>query len=310
MKKSITIMFILLCVCFAKISNAQITSRGMAIQGIARDGNNTAIVNQSITLKFTLHYINASNQDVPLSPMQATLTTDNFGVFSYILDISNIEAAIFFNNLLKLKIELTAPTSSQLSDEIINSVPYARSADNGVPTGTIMPFIGTVAPAGWALCNGGALPSTATTLIAMLGTSNAPDLRGMFLRGTGAYNNGTDFVGPNINTYQNGAVGQHLHGLTGTINSGNDGAHTHTTNFWNDDFNGSGAGGNSISQKQTAAGLSWDAAEYDAAKYTRTTSQNGVHYHTVNLTGQNTLNNNGVVETRPKNYGVNFIIKL
>ena len=70
---------------------------------------------------------------------------------------------------------------------LLKHVPYAIAANNGVPSGSIMPFIGTQAPAGWVLCDGAPLPTdgSADYLIALLGSNNAPNLQGMFLRGTG-----------------------------------------------------------------------------------------------------------------------------
>lgn len=60
---------------------------------------------------------------------------------------------------------------------------------SGVPTGTVMPFAGSVVPEGWALCNGAAISRTANALLfAAIGTVygagngsttfNIPDLRG------------------------------------------------------------------------------------------------------------------------------------
>ncbi len=61
-----------------------------------------------------------------------------------------------------------------------------------IPTGSIMPFSGTTAPAGWLLCDGASISiSTYQNLYNVIGTSfgwsstnfNIPDLRGVFLRG-------------------------------------------------------------------------------------------------------------------------------
>ena len=79
---------------FANASFSQITTTGMAIQGIARDASNNAITNTSIGLKFTLHYTNLSNSNVDLSPVTVSLTTDAFGVFSYVLDMSSVETSV------------------------------------------------------------------------------------------------------------------------------------------------------------------------------------------------------------------------
>ena len=68
------------------------------------------------------------------------------------------------------------------------TVPYAIHAQNGAPTGSITAFTGEAdeVPQGWLLCNGDAIPSGAyyDKLRELVG-NNTPDLRAMFLRGTG-----------------------------------------------------------------------------------------------------------------------------
>jgi hypothetical protein len=75
------------------------------------------------------------------------------------------------------------------SDEKLQTVPYAMYAQNGVPTGSIMPYIGTTAPNGWLLCDGSAIPSGIYyDKLKTLTGNNTPDLRAMFLRGAGSGN--------------------------------------------------------------------------------------------------------------------------
>jgi hypothetical protein len=300
--------------------HAQITTTGMAIQGIARDGNNNAITNTQIGLKFTIHYTK-NGSDEPLTPSTATLTTDAFGVFSYVLDMSAIENTLFYDYQLKLKIEQTSPASAVISDEDLRFVPYAVSASNGVPTGSIMPFVGTVAPRGWALCNGQALPLSASALRAMVG-DNAPDLRGMFVRGAGTNSNNTyaNNVGPELKALQTNAVGQHANAQQGaqTITGG---SHEHTyrdgtyvvdgnNNYYPGTVSGrtnlggaaSWDGNNSIAYRKNDGTISFSADEIS-------TSTSESHTHGLTLSGDTALNS-GAVETRPINYGVNYIIKL
>jgi hypothetical protein len=276
-------------------SFAQITTTGVAIQGIARDAaTNNAITNTTIGLKFTVYYgitpVNA------ITPVSANVATDAFGVFSYTLDVSGIENKIMYDNQLMLKIEQTSPSSGVISDEKLNFVPYAVSASNGVPTGSIMPFIGTVAPRGWILCDGRALPGTATELIVLLGSSNAPDLRGMFIRGSGG---SLTHVGPALKAVQEDSLGSHLH-EKGTIASTSAGDHTHTSMFYNDDYDGDGG------RNDREWGLATDSDINGGYKPVVTTSSNGAHTHTIS--GSTALT--GGRETRPVNYGVNYIIKL
>jgi microcystin-dependent protein len=299
MKSTILLLATIVLLFTSNIVNAQITTTGMTIQGIARDASNNAITNATIGLEFTVHYTKAGS-DVALAPTTASLTTDAFGVFSYVLDMSSIENTLFYDYQLKLKIRQTNP-DALISDEDLRFVPYAVSASNGVPTGSIMPFAGSVAPRGWVLCNGAPLPSSAVTLKAMIG-DNAPDLRAMFLRGTGtnATTGYTTRVGPNLGAIQADVLKSHLH-EKGTIATSSAGDHTHTTTFYNDDFDGSGG---SADQQW---GLENDSNINGNRKPQPPTSSNGAHTHTIS--GSTALTGD-LLETRPVNYGVNYIIKL
>ncbi len=279
-------------------SYAQITTTGMAIQGIARNAtNNNAITSTSIGLKFTVYY--GPTPTNAILPVSVTLTTDAFGVFSYILDVSGIENKIFYDNQLMLKIEQTSPSSGVISDEKLNFVPYAVSASNGVPTGSIMPFVGTVAPRGWHLCNGSSLPNTAVELIALLGSNNAPDLRGMFMRGAGTNSNNSysNNVGPALKVIQTDLIKSHA--LTVTDNGHEHGitdkSHSHLA-----PVSGGSGGGNNFGNGD--GGNRSNSYSTDGSFTGITKANNSVTNVTVNYVGG--------AETRPINYGVNYIIKL
>jgi hypothetical protein len=111
-------------------------------------------------------------------------------------------------------------------------------------TGDIIPFAGTVAPAGWAICDG---------------TSSTPDLRGYFLIGALSSSNigseygsstATHTLSSNSFTIDNTAVGNHDSVDTGVSGSGAGGWHGHgaTAGF------GSGAGNNNLLANSTSAG--------------------------------------------------------
>jgi microcystin-dependent protein len=289
-------------------SFAQITTTGIAIQGIARDATtNNAITNSTIGLKFTVYYGATPVNAIP--SVTPTVTTDAFGVFSYTLDVSEIENKIIYDNQLMLKIEQTSPSIGVISDEKLNFVPYAVSASNGVPTGSIMPFIGTTVPRGWWLCDGSTLPSTATELKALLGGSTtAPDLRGMFMRGAGTNSNNlySSNVGPAVKAIQTDAIKTHIipphnHAIT-------DPGHTHPYNdiYWSETSMGTtlpggynlGAGSNQGTDYNNS-GLQWE----------RTTSSSSTGI-SINNSAAGTTTYTGENETRPINYGVNYIIKL
>ena len=96
-----------------------------------------------------------------------------------------------------------------------------------VPSGMIMPFGGTASPTGFLSCDGSAVSrSTYATLYTAIGTTwgsgdgsstfNLPDLRAMFLRGTGTHGTanmakGTDFSAPAVGTIENDQMQDHKH---------------------------------------------------------------------------------------------------
>lgn len=288
---------------FANASFSQITTTGMAIQGIARDASNNAITNTSIGLKFTLHYTNLSNSNVDLSPITVSLTTDAFGVFSYVLDMSSVETSLFFDYQMKLKIEQTSPSSTLISDENLNFAPYAVAASNGVPTGTIMPYVGTVAPRGWQLCDGSSIPviPQTQTIRTLLGSSNTPDLRGIFLRGAGTNGNNaySSNVGPALKAIQTDGIESHSLTVTdpGHNHAITDPGHRHT---WGHGLEGDDSGG----------GGSYNEFTQIPGSHTTVIGVSTTGITVNNNTTGITVNYSGQTETRPINYGVTYIIKL
>lgn len=165
-----------------------------------------------------------------------------------------------------------------------------------LPPGTVLPFAGSVAPAGWALCNGSAVSRTTyNALFSAIGvahgsgdtttTFNLPDYRGRFLRGLDsaagrdpdsatrtAMNTGGN-TGNAVGSVQSAQYGSHKHTITGatTTNSG-------PNNGWGMLV----SGGNGITQifSNSPADIS------------------------------NSMAFNGGNETRPLNANVNYIIKL
>jgi len=162
--------------------------------------------------------------------------------------------------------------------------------DQVLPAGCIMPYAGTAAPTSWLACEGQAVSQTTyATLFAAIGTTwdiggegagnfRLPDLRGMFVRGTGTNATGSSSgaVGPSVGAYAADTYLNHSHAIT-------DPGHTHTYSFT--EANPSGIAGGS--QFKTAT----------------------------NNTGSNTTgitvdtSTTGGTETKPKNYGVLYIIK-
>ncbi|MBF4519002.1 tail fiber protein [Flavobacterium sp. ANB] len=290
MKSKLLLMLCFFCATISNYAQSSATQSGIAVQGIARDANNTAIINQTINLTFTLYYLDASSIEQPIYKITKNLTTDAFGVFSDVIDPTSVNNNLFANNIAYLRIE---KGSDVISDEKLRHVPYAISANNGVPTGSIMPFIGTVAPEGWALCNGGALPATAKALIALVG-NNAPNLQGMFLRGTGTSPvNGQ--AGPALKGTQDDSFESHNHSA-----SVNDPGHTHG---YGDIFYSEGGKGGTVNVT-SGIGINGNTDNDNMGlEIRRTTDGSGTG---ISVSTGNTGGN----ETRPVNYGVNYIIKL
>lgn len=295
MKKIYSTCFVTLALISTFYINAQtnVTSSGMSIQGIARDETNAAIANiDQLALVFTVYYFGIGNSEQPILTKTANVKTDNFGVFSYVMDIDQLQYSQISSQSAYLKV---TQGSTVFSNEKLQAVPYAIFAQNGVPTGSIMPFIGTVAPNGWLLCNGSTFPDNANTanLKALLGSTTTPDLEGMFLRGTGTAATGKD--GPALKTVQQDDIASHLHAVN--INTNTAGQHNHTNGNYTQ-----------LLQSDTYnTGTSVDTTNGEPNIRTSATMvAAGNHNHNVNGNTAST----GTSETRPINYGVNYIIKI
>jgi microcystin-dependent protein len=289
----------------ALVFSTIIFAQGISVQGIARDNASSALVDRTFTFTFSI----AKNDNTIVYSETQPIKTDNFGVFSHIVSTGNPVTGIFNNidfSISNLKIKVSVSDNGNLI-EVYNQpfqyTPYAffakkaALAANGVPTGSIMPYIGSVAPAGWVLCVGQSLPNNAehTALRSLVG-NNAPDLRGTFLRGIGtSLINGQP--GPTLRAHQGDDFKAHLHAW-GTLKAETTtaGAHTHSVTFKveNDAKGDDGFG-------------KYGEIEEDGTAIETTDSQ-GAHTHAVTVSGSTALT--GGRETRPVNYGVNYIIKL
>lgn len=159
----------------------------------------------------------------------------------------------------------------------------------GAPAGVIMAFAGAAAPTGFLSCDGSAVSRTTyATLFAAIGTTwgagngtttfNVPDLRGTFLRGSGTNATGSSSgaVGQAVGTYAADTYLNHSHGVT-------DPTHTHT-------YLGISGG----------VGVQGGSSFNGSGSLTSGASSTGL---TVNTS------TTGGTETKPKNYGVLYIIK-
>ena len=292
MKKSYLILFFLAT--FFSVSNAfaqaNVQATGISIQGIARDEFNSAIANiDALSLQFKIYYLNQNSVEVDIYNTTANVKTDNFGVFSYVMSIDKTLFTAISNSAAYLKV---TQGSTVFSNEKLQAVPYAVHAQNGVPTGTIMAFIGTTAPEGWLLCNGASFADNAANakLRELLGSFNTPDLTARYLRGSGTFARG----GITLKGTHDDDNRQHSHYVD--MNTTTTGNHSHNTGFSNDDFNGSGGSNSNGLEQDTNIGNN----------RTLPTDSQGEHQHQV----QGWTTNSGISETRVYSYGVNYIIKI
>lgn len=275
-------------------------SNGIAIQGIARNASNEARAEETISISLELYYFNALNNDhrTSIKTQTVSLTTDVYGVFSYVLDPGSFDV-IFSNNLVYLKISEGATV---ISDAALKQVAYVKSARNGAPIGTIVPFMGTTAPDGWLLCNGQSLVGKEGVfdLATHLGSNNVPDLRGMFLRGSGSrtISNHT-YSGPSVKHTQADLYKSHRHGH-GTLSTNYTGSHKHANGDYKYFLRKTGSFTSNKTDTDHTSPYEPNLVLVGEEK------SSGGHSHTV--TGS--TGSTGGVETRPVSYGVNYIIKM
>lgn len=288
--KLLLLSFLMLLSVATNYAQSSASQAGIAVQGIARDNNNTARISTPINLTFRVYY----GANVLIYEIAKTVTTDAFGVFSVVLEPGATNNILMTNNQAFLRI---SEGGTIISDEILKQVPYAIAAANGVPTGSIMPYIGTTVPDGWVLCDGRSLStiSGSAALIALVGTT-APNLQGMFLRGTGTspMNNQP---GPALKAMQGEELKSHQHS-SGTLVNSTNGQHNH------------GSTTNTNRLVSNEGNSTTESTDYSPGEINLHTSisipQDGNHTHTISGSTAPIGGN----ETRPVSYGVNYIIKL
>ncbi len=189
--------------------------------------------------------------------------------------------------------------------QALNVVPYAL---NGVPSGTVVPFAGTVIPEGWVLCDGSLLdggdPLYASLFAAIQTTYGAgegagfrvPDLRGRVAVGAGQGSGLTPRIAGT-------AFGEEMHHLTideipyhdhGGLTSEN-GNHTHTTSGRSASDDGGGPDTH-FALGDSNANRTWPGITINSA---------GSHRHTISPAGGDQPHNN-----MQPSLVLNYIIKL
>ena len=193
--------------------------------------------------------------------------------------------------------DMVAGDGVVISDVLVGpGIPAATAYDPSAQVaGTIVPFAGAAAPAGWALCDGAELLITSyEQLYARIGSTwntctnpltgsawgaptsgyfRLPDLRGTFLRGAGDFSDNTkDTVLGGFQADQNQS---HTH---------TDSGHTHAQTI------------------RSGFNIAWISDPATQSVASDTPPQTG--------TGYANIQSSGGSETRPQNVGVNYLIKL
>ena len=173
-----------------------------------------------------------------------------------------------------------------------SQVGIASTSASTTPAGTIAMYGGGSAPSGWVLCDGSSYSSTGqySILFAAIGytwggsagTFLVPDLRGMFVRGTGTNGAYPTAAGASVGGYQADLYLNHSHTATST-----DSGHTHTYTYYN-------AAGS------TAAGVGGN---------TPNATSGNTNTGTANITTTVAASTTGGTETRPKSYSMWYMIK-
>jgi microcystin-dependent protein len=166
-----------------------------------------------------------------------------------------------------------------------NAKDYANSlVGAGVPPGIITLWSGSTTPTGWALCNG---------------SNGTPDLRDRFVVGAGSSYSVGDTGGNDNVSLSEANLPSHDHSSSG-LYTNSDGGHSHS---WSDtsssagshghtgSTNPTGSHGHTLTDKYYVYGGSPGPGEGDAFSYTttsRTTSSNGLHSHSLDISGNGT----------------------
>ncbi|MGC6402694.1 MAG: phage tail protein [Flavobacteriaceae bacterium] len=196
------------------LAQTRVTSTGISIRAIARDEFRTSLGGQDIDVQIKLYTLDNSQKEYLLQ-RSGSVSTDDFGLFSYVLNLDENDFSILGDNEAYIEV---SGNGIIYVEEKLHSVPYAIhaiNAQNGFQTGSIIPYVGSTAPEGWLLCDG----STFTDdeyhgkLISILGTNKTPNLQAMFIRGAGSQTvpqlgtDGNSNFGSNGKTYDGGLLG-------------------------------------------------------------------------------------------------------
>lgn len=311
---------------FLFISFATIAQSGMVFQGIARDNNSAAITNKVMTFTFSI----SQGTGPELFKETQQIRTDNFGVFSHVIGtgssaLNTFESVNFDLPDLKVKIIVNNDgVETIIYNQAFHYTAYAKHAQNGVPIGTVVAFMGNLdkIPDGWILADGRDITEAkyANLKTILGGINNVPNLRGEFLKGAGATVDANNITAVNVRERQIQNVGQHNHNVNINGVTNNDGLHNHTvkhakdgTPFQVDGGNWHIEWGNSVFD--TTESEYSDNSLPDNLTEKWVSKRYSAHQHAFNINGNTGERQNqawgelGQRENRPDNVGVYWIIR-
>ena len=294
--------FFILCFCIGLGLHAQaiVSSSSIAIQGLLKNELGEPLSNISgLELDFKVYYLNTSNNETTIKSVSDEVKTDAYGVFNYVINLNETQVNTLSYYASYAKVTLG---STEIFDQQLRAVPYAIHAKNGYPTGTVLPYMGEEAPAGWLLCNGQNIPNTYfyENLIAIVGNTT-PNLNAMFLRGTGTRSvGGKSYSGEALGGYGYDRNPYHRHNIN--ITTSEAGEHRHALRR---DSYGSSDGYAMYSTSNSDEGFYNENND-------NLMSRSGNHSHNFsgNTSYQGAWDRDYAWEQRPVNYGVNYIIKI
>jgi hypothetical protein len=252
-----------------------------SIYGSSNFGSTWSQINITTTTEF--NSITSSNSGQYLAAIginSTTPTNTDIYIYSNFMDIGNIYGSLI--NQLQIQMQYQNPT----------------------PTGSINAFLGTSDPYGWVIMDGQSRTNNGqyNNLLAMgigTGTNNnsiytPPNYQGAFLRGTG--NGGSYYTGPALNQSQGSQAALYEHSHTISLNYSDPGhAHNISTKNGTDDGNFNDANYLCPADNGPAGASSNNACN---------SALTGI---TFNPSASNTKLDQ---DTRPYNFGVNWILKL
>lgn len=285
------------------ISVVAYAQQGIVFQGIARDNSSAAITDETLT--FTFRITKSDGSELYKETQQ--IRTDNFGVFSHVIGtgtpVTGAFGGVDFQQAdLKSIINVNHNgNDAQIYNQPFQYVPYAKVAGNGVPVGTVMPFLGDNAPDGWLLCHGQSIADAKyAKLRAVSGWTTVPDLRGRFLKGAGISSNIpiTQYDEVGARAYQDQSMMRHYHDK-GNLETESNGGHSHS---FQDRYFAENQSGGSNNKKGSTNGADSDNSFFSE---NNTTDHKGAHTHTI----KGNTGKTGTEENRPWSFTVNYIVK-